>query len=310
MIRSCLEVGRRAALTAGIAWLAVGCAGTPPRLHYDALSLPGTERSLEYAVYTPPGFEPEEELPLVVFLHGAGDGPDCFDDAGVGEHLDLGIAAGRVPRAVIVVPRGDFGFWENWADGSFRYRDWVVRDLMPFIASRYGTAPCPEGCHLVGISMGGHGALRFALHEPGHFDSVTAISAPILNTEDAWELTHESWVRFVIPARRIWGDGSRESIEREDFFLRWTRPADLGGTRLMLAWGDRDHRRIIETNERFEKHLRGHRIPFEVLVFPGRHNWKAWTPALDTVLADQIGRAVAAPAGTPSPEPARTAHTK
>ena len=115
--------------------LVLACATPEPRLDYGDLSLPETDRVLEYAIYTPPGFAPQERLPLVVFLHGAGDGPDCFDEAQVGQHLDTQIANGQVPRAVIVIPRGDFGFWENWADGSFLYRDWVVRSLIPELRS-------------------------------------------------------------------------------------------------------------------------------------------------------------------------------
>ncbi len=268
--------------------LTASCSSPPPRLHYDSLALSGGNEHLDYAVYTPPGFAADEALPLVVFLHGAGDGPDCFDEAAVGQHLDAEIAAGRVPRAVIVLPRGDFGFWENWADGSFRYRDWVTAELMPEIAARYHTRPCPSGCHLIGISMGGHGALRFAFFQPDLFASVAAISAPILDTDDAWKLTNESWLRFVIPTDRIWGAADRESIAREDLFVRWSEPTDLQGLRLLLAWGDADHAQIIDTNERFDRHLRESEIPHTALIFAGRHEWKAWKPVLDEVLAIQL----------------------
>jgi enterochelin esterase-like enzyme len=243
---------------------------------------------MEFSIYTPTGWTHSESLPLFVFLHGAGDGPDCFDEAQVGQHLDTEMEAGRTPRAVIVVPRGDFGFWENWADGSYRYRDWVLRSLVPAIAAEYGTRPCPEGCHLVGISMGGHGALRFAVLEPGRFASVTAISAPILDTDDALAFVNNGWLRWIIPTQRIWGVEDRESIERDDPFRRFSDPDDLGEMRLMVAWGDEDHAHIIETNERFEQHLSERGIPHEVLVFPGRHEWRAWTPTLGKVLALQL----------------------
>lgn len=296
---------RNAASGLALVGLALGtlcCAGPERRLSRAELPLPGADRGLAYALYLPPDFSPDEGLPLVVFLHGGGDGPDCFDEARVGQRLDAGISAGRLPRVVIAVPEGDLGFWENWADGSYRYRDWVVRGLMPDLAARYGTAPCPEGCHLVGISMGGHGALRFLLFEPGLFATVTAISAPIVDTDAAWHLANESWLRFVIPTERIWGPGDRESIAREDYSLRWTRPEDLGGTRLMLAWGQDDRESIVETNERFDRHLRETGIAHEVLVFEGGHDWDSWTPALERVLITQIG----APADA-APAPARSA---
>lgn len=59
-----------------LAWLS-GCASFPRRMHY------ATERSaamngarMEHAIYRPPDFREGEALPLVVFLHGGGDGPD------------------------------------------------------------------------------------------------------------------------------------------------------------------------------------------------------------------------------------------
>lgn len=273
-------------------WLlvaAIACASPPHRLSYATLALPETDHELDYAVYTPPGFRPDEGLPLVVFLHGAGDGPDCFDEAGVGQYLDAEMDAHRAPRAVIVVPRGDFGFWENWADGSYRYRDWVLETLVPTVAAEFGTRPCPEGCHLIGISMGGHGALRLAVLEPGRFASVTAISAPILDSDDALAFINEGWLRFIIPTRRIWGPLDRAAVEKDDPFRRLREPGDLYGMRLMVVWGDEDHAHIVETNERFERHLTEYGIPHETLVFSGRHEWRAWTPTLGRVLAVQLG---------------------
>ena len=243
---------------------------------------------LDYAVYTPPGFAAGERLPLVVFLHGAGDDEQCFDEAEVGWHLDAEMSAGRVPRAVIVVPSGDFGFWENWADGSFAYRDWVVRGLVPRVAEQYGTLPCPEDCHLIGISMGGHGALRFALLEPERFATVSVISAPVLDAEAAREFVETGWLSWLIPSERIWGTTDPVEMARGDVFHRWTGPGDLGGQRLLLAWGDDDHRQIRETNAKFRAHLDANGIPYESFEFVGRHEWTAWTPALDRVLAIQL----------------------
>jgi enterochelin esterase-like enzyme len=272
------------------------CQGPAPRLDYSSLRFEDPDHELAYAVYAPPGFDGTESLPLVVFLHGAGDDEACFDEAGVGQHLDAEISGGRVPRAVIAIPRGDLGFWENWADGSHRYRDWVIRGLVPEVEARYGTRPCPEGCHLVGISMGGHGALRIAVLEPGRFQSVTVLSGPIFDHEAATAFLERGLLSWIVPGDRIWGpverrDGRRDGrrkTEREDPFDHFSRPEDLGGLRLLLAWGERDRRHVVETNERFERHLREHGIPHASFVFAGGHDWKAWTPALDRVLATQI----------------------
>ena len=267
------------------------CSSAELRLRYSTLESPAMGRPMEFAIYQPADWTPDERLPLVIFLHGGGDGVDCFDRADVGQALDAWLAERRIPRSIIAVAEGELGFWENWADGSRMYRDWVLRDLLPHVRECYRTLGCPDGCHLVGISMGGYGALRFALLEPGAFASVTAISAPILDTDAMLGVANSRLLRIVVPVGRIWGSGDdRTGVERDDLYLRWARPDDLGGLRLMIAWGEGDRRRVRESNERFRAHLEERGVPHVAYVFPGGHTWSAWRPALEQVLRVQLSR--------------------
>lgn len=267
-----------------------GCAAQrSPRLAYATIDSPAMQSEMEYAVFVPE-HAPDESLPLVVFLHGGGDDPSCFDEYGVGEALDAAMKAGTVPKAVIVVPQGDFGFWENWKDGSRLYRDWVVKDLMPEIQERYGTQGCPEGCHVMGISMGGHGAVRFALGAGDSFSSVTVISAPIFDSEEMQGIADSFWLNLLLPVDRIWGDGTdRAEIESQDVYLVWTKPGGLGGRRLLLAWGTEDSEGIQEANQKLVDGLQAAGIPHEVIVFDGGHDWDGWQPTLEQALAIQVG---------------------
>jgi enterochelin esterase-like enzyme len=268
--------------------VSTACASFEKRLEYRSIESAYVHQRMSYAVYAPPGFRREEALPLVVFLHGGGDGPDCFDRAELGKILDDAVASGRAPRAVIVVPQGDLGFWENWRDGSLRYRDWVMREVVPLVRADYGTRPCPEGCHVMGISMGGAGALRFALFERS-FSSVTSISGPILDADQMVEFSESFMIGLLVPVRRIWGPIDRSRIEREDPYRRWRSPGDLGGMRVMLAWGDADREGIMRSNRKFSDHLRERNVEHEELVFSGGHRWTSWAPVIEKVLRFQIG---------------------
>lgn len=262
------------------------------RLVHDRLESRALGGEVDFAVYTPPGWSESERLPLVLFLHGVGDGADCLDVAGVGALLDDAMGSGRIPRAVVAVPDGGIGFWENWRDGSRAYRDWVIRELLPTLHDRYRAGGDPSRCHLLGISMGGHGALRFALLEPDRFASVAAISAPILDTERIVALRAKRWWRLLVPMERIWGPlDDRARIESEDLFRRWTAPRDLGGLRLILSWGTEDWPGIRAANERFRAHLEAHGIPHAALVYEGRHLWISWAPVLERILRLQLGEA-------------------
>ncbi len=265
------------------------CAKAPDRLVYTDVMSTSVDREMAYGVWAPADLGPDERLPLVVFLHGGGDDERCFDEFGVGQYLDGALVAGEIPRAVVVVPDGGLGFWENWHDGSQRFRDWVVDEVMPAVQTRFHTLPCPAGCHVAGTSMGGHGAIRFGLFEGERFDSVAALSGLILGTDDVLAFSESWFARIIVPMERIWGPTTdRATIERDDPFLRWRSQEDLGGTRLMVAWAEGDDDRILESNRAFHEHLVASRIAHAQKVFEGGHNWVSWTPVLGDVLRFSI----------------------
>ncbi len=273
-----------------VALLALGCASFPRRLDYrtqvsDAMN----GATMEYAVYAPPGHSANEALPLVVFLHGGGDSHDAFDRHGISQRLDRAMSEGRVPRAVIALPNGDLGFWANWYDGSRRYEDWVVDEVMPEVASDYGTQPCPEACHVMGVSMGGSGALGFAHHRPDRFSTLTAISAPVFDTDQMIAFANDRVVSIFIPTHRVWGPvDDRRRIEEDDLFLQWTSPGDTHLRSIVLAWGDHDRGGIVEGSRRFAQHLSEHGIPHEAWVYDGGHAWVAWAPIIERALSHQL----------------------
>lgn len=274
----------------------VGCGGFERRLEYVPTRSRVMNAELSYAVYTPPGFREDERLPLVLFLHGGGDDPAVFDRHGVTPRLDRAVAAGEVPRAVLVFPQGDNGFWMNWYDGTRRYEDWIVDELLPQVAARYHTARCPEGCHVMGVSMGANGALRFALHRPEQFASVTALSGPVFDATRMAEFASNRLYAALIPMHRIFGPLDPATLRREDLYLRWDDPADVGSLSIFLAWGTRDRAQLGALNERFSEHLDGAGIAHHAEEFEGNHSWVSWTPIILRALQYQLTGAPLAPA--------------
>ncbi len=244
---------------------------------------------LSYAVYTPPGFSPDEELPVVLFLHGGGDEPQNFEQYGVAERLDQAMAEGTMPRVVVVLPQGDNGFWINWWDETRRYEDWLLMELLPDVQRQYHTKRCPEGCHIMGVSMGGAGTLRFALRHHEHFATATVLSGPIFDSERMLEFASSRLYSMLIPTHRVFGPPRPASdVAGDDPFLVWQEPEDLH-VRLFLGWAEGDRAGIRESNEALSAHLEEAGIPHHAEEFAGEHKWTSWAPVIQRAIAMQVG---------------------
>lgn len=270
---------------------APGCVKSEAYLRHGSVHSRAMGRPMQYAAYVPRDLAEGQRVPLVLFLHGGGDDPDAFDKVELGQALDAEVGAGRLPPFVLVLPEGEFGFWENWYDGSFRYADWVLQDLLPYV---YGTLPvrrCPSSCSVMGVSMGGHGALRFALRQPETFDAVAAISAPIFTTDQMIDFSNRFVAKFLFQSRRVFGpanENERERIEADDLYLRWSSPADVDGLRLFFAWGTGDRAGIISANEAFTSHLQQSGIAYGSIVYEGQHQWVDWKPVIIDLLRQML----------------------
>lgn len=256
----------------------------PDALDYASVTPVNKKQPMAYGVYTPPNWQATERLPLIVFLHGGGGSHLSFERYKANEFLDLEINAGRIARAVIVLPDGGNGFWENWADGSYYYRDWVLQEIVPKVQQDYRTLDCPEHCHLAGISMGGYGVLRFAYFAKADFSSVSAISAPIFNRREAEKQKSSFLTKLLFPFERIFGKTYTEEFKRSNPYNAWVNDHQQQKVRLQTLWGNKDRQRIIDTNEAFHKRLWENNIEHDYYVFEGGHKWKYWIPNLGRVI--------------------------
>lgn len=136
-------------------------------------------------VYLPPGYEASaERYPVVYFLHGfTGSGMSWLNFPGfslsVPQRVDQLIAAGEIPPVIAAFPDGWTAIggsqWVN-SEAIGRYRDYLVRDVVPFVDRTYRTAPRSDARACVGASSGGYGALVMGRHHPDVFGHLASHS--------------------------------------------------------------------------------------------------------------------------------------
>ena len=262
-----------------------GCSTFKPQdLDYSSVPTGMKKRMIDYGVYTPPGYQSGERLPMVLLLHGGGGSHQSFEKYKANEFFDQKIQNGEMPRVLVVTPNGDFGLWENWYDGSRSYRDWVMRKVLPQVIKDYDPLPCPENCYLAGISMGGFGVLRFAYFERDSFSAVSAISASIYSDEQIEERANSWLLRVIFPIKKIFGPDYTIKYKKDNPYNAFVDDEELRQMRLQLIWGNQDHERIIEANEAFHKKLTDNNVQHDKRIYQGKHKWVDWVPNFDTVI--------------------------
>jgi S-formylglutathione hydrolase FrmB len=233
----------------------------------------------------PPGDRLDADLPVFFLLHGLGDSHLALDRFGVAGRLWRGMEAGSLPRAFVVAPAGERGFWIDWYDGSRPYERYFVEEVVPAAERLLGLDVPREHRHLIGVSMGGIGGLQIGLRHPGLFATVASLSGPIMDETQAVEHLDTSPVRRFVDLERIFGDGTdRERLESHNpHAIARKRGADLG-TRLFIAAGRDEKPFFRETTAAYHRLLECLGAPHEFELFAGGHGWRHWSPVIERVM--------------------------
>src|SRR5260370_38581514 len=80
---------------------------------------------------------------------------------------------------VSVMPSAGRSFYMNYKDGSQKWEDFVMNDLLSYMRKNFNVAQGRQGTLIFGGSMGGVGALRMAVKHPEGFQAVAALGHAI-----------------------------------------------------------------------------------------------------------------------------------
>lgn len=134
-------------------------------------------QSVGYTIGYPPGYRPGHELPLVVMLHGfGGNHANALVGLSPAEAVALKVGGRPLAPMALVTVDGGNGYWTpHPGDDPMRM---VIEELIP-LCQRHGLGRPPQKIGMMGISMGGYGALLFGEKHPDLVAAVAAISPAI-----------------------------------------------------------------------------------------------------------------------------------
>jgi putative tributyrin esterase len=236
-------------------------------VHSAALS-----RDMPYRVVLPVSVAPGQRLPVVYLLHGGGGGfRDWTNYSDVARFAESGL--------LLVMPEGESSYYTNAVDPpQDRYEDYIVSDLIADVESRFPAATGRSNRAIVGVSMGGFGAVKIALHHPELFAFAGGLSSAIDVPRRGFVLKRFHQSRHY---SAIFGPSGSQTRRDNDPFVLARSANTAGAPYFFLTCGEQEG--LLPSNREFATLLAQRHFRHEFHTIPGGHNWEQWNgwlPAL------------------------------
>jgi len=249
----------------------------------EHVASPALAAPVRVVVMTPPSYDgaPARRFPVLYFLHDGGGDEDVLFHEGVADALDAGMREGSLPEMLVVSPRGVGTWFVDAPDAGpgavSHYATFLTESLVPFVDARYRTIASRGGRLVAGISMGGYGALRWGLAEPGLFCAAGGLSPAI--EQMCWPAV-EAMPFFIRPSlKRAFGnDPVRNVLRKNDLYAMLLDDASLARRApfLHVRCGTEDKYRLAEIASFLDRYLGALGVAHEVVLETGVHAWPYW----------------------------------
>ncbi len=227
-----------------------------------------TEKS--FLIHVPEGAGPENRLPVLYILHGAYSNPKDWVTSTTVTSLVENY------RMIVVLPDGSELGWyvDSPIVKNSRYETYVSKDLVDYVDAHYPTVKDRTGRGIMGLSMGGHGALLLTAKHPDVFGSASSMSGilKISNHPGKWTIAEK-----LGPL-----DQNRQLWEANSVWDQAERFKDAN-VRILFDCGVEDTKTgAIGDNRELHEKLTALKIPHIWREMPGTHSWKYWRRHLES----------------------------
>lgn len=237
------------------------------QLHY---SCPTLVKQVGVDIVLP---DPRAKGPFAVMylLHGLSDDHTAWmRRSSIERHV------GGLPL-IVVMPDGGRSFYCDAKAGP-AYETAIIKDLVNYIDEMFYTRAEKSGRCIGGLSMGGYGALKFALRYPHMFCSAHSHSGAVDFAHD-----NQRWTTPELDAEFARIVGLKPQGSHYDLFTLAKKVDRNLLPALRIDCGVNDF--LIEQNREFHEYLTKIDLPHEYEEFPGEHNWGYWDLHIQEAIA-------------------------
>lgn len=208
-----------------------------------------------------PEDRPVSEVPVVYLLHGLSDNCTGWTRYTSVERYARGYGV------AVVMPEVQRSFYADMFTG-LRYFTFITEDIPAVCSNLFSLQR--DDCYIMGLSMGGYGAIKCALTYPQRYKGCAAFSA----VTDVAALFHDSVGTRRNEFKAIFG----EEVPSSSNLFKLLDNAK-GIPPLLMTCGEQDIRLV--QNKTFSDALRAKGADCRFLSWEGGHEWAFWDRSLD-----------------------------
>lgn len=249
------------------------------RVQDGAFHSTALDREMKYRVLLPCFYQSgSARFPVLYLLHGL-----------YGEYLNwdtrtnLERYALRYELIVVTPDAGDSWYTNSATDPKDKFEDYIAKDLIAEIDSKFRTLRDRHSRAIAGLSMGGYGALKIALRYHGDFAFAGSLSGALNAPQDLEDKRPE----FRDQLLKVFGPpGSTVRTDNNLFSLfQSANTKDL--PYFYLACGNADD--FLQVNRDFAAQLSSRGAAYEYHETAGGHGWDYWDRAVPNLLRAAAG---------------------
>jgi S-formylglutathione hydrolase FrmB len=232
------------------------------------------QRDMHYRILFPKEyFRSKHRFAVLYLLHGLyGD----FLNWDTKTHLED--YARGMPLLIVMPDAGDSWYTNSATIPQDKFEDYIVKDLITEIDSRYRTIRDRHDRAIAGLSMGGYGAVKLALKYPELFAFAGSLSGAMNAPENLDTLRQDFRAKLL----EVFGNEVSPQRRENRISLLLTVPRQSPTPYLYLACGTEDF--FLDANRTLVLQLSSRKLVYEYHETPGGHTWEYWDSALQAML--------------------------
>ncbi|MFB1051010.1 alpha/beta hydrolase [Paraliobacillus sp. JSM ZJ581] len=212
-----------------------------------------------------------KKYPTLYLLHGFSDDHTAWTRRTSIERYveNLGIA--------VVMPQVDHSYYTDMEYGK-KYWTFLSEELPQVAQSFFPLSDLREENYVAGLSMGGYGALKWALRQPNRFAAAASLSGALDIVKCLEKFPDDRKRGFY----HIFGDKEIKGTENDLFWL--IEQADTLDTKPLLyqCCGTEDF--LYEDNLQFYEKVKKSSFDLTIEFSSGSHDWLYWDEKIQNVL--------------------------